>query len=378
MLLWGAGPPGEPCPPAWSHRNGSTTMLWQLSQRQRQVLGALHGSRAFSRRSGRSVRSLVETGDLDDSRYAGPLAALDEAGLVTCERALPNNRTSSNCWWLTAGGRVLAASLRPERPHERVQVLDADQGLAEALDADALAEARPRSFAEVISLEAGDWSGHANAQELRRGLGLLVLGGLLSRQVTLKKRVLVELLGPGDLLRPWTYRSEPLALSSPRVSWQVLTRARFAVLDRKFALRIARWPELFGVLLDRTVQRSRTLAVQSTIRQADDVEERIWHTLWHLANRWGANDGAGVVLKLPDLDAEVFARIVGAEPGSAADAVTRLADRGLVEPLDEGAWLLRHTIAGGGGWACNGSAAGESAPKTNGGRAASGRILAPS
>jgi hypothetical protein len=104
---------------------------------------------------------------------------------------------------------------------------------------------------------------------------------------------------------------------------------------------MADWPEILGVLLDRAVQRSRTLAVQSAIRQAGDVEERIWLTLWHLAHRWGTLDGHGIVLSLPDLTIDVFARIVAARPTSATRAMRRLADRGLIEPLDEGAWLLR-------------------------------------
>jgi CRP/FNR family transcriptional regulator, cyclic AMP receptor protein len=316
-------------------------MSQHLSKRQQQVLIALHGAGAVGRQGGRSVRSLVETGSLDDSRYAGPLAALEEAGLVASERGPAGSSSRSSSWWLTGDGRALAEALGPGRGHEGVQLLEADQELADALEADALLEARSRSFAEVVSLEAGDWAPEADAEDLQRGLGLLVLRGLLSRQVTLKKRTLLELLGPGDLLRPWTHESESLASASPHVSWQALTPTKLAVLDRRFALRMAGWPEILGVLLDRAVQRSRTLAVQSAIRQAGDVEERIWLTLWHLAHRWGTLDVHGMVVSLPDLTTEVFARIVAARPTSATRAVRRLEDRGLIEPLNEGAWLLR-------------------------------------
>jgi CRP/FNR family cyclic AMP-dependent transcriptional regulator len=314
----------------------------RLSKRQEQVLVALHESGALTRPGGRSVRSLVETGGLGDSRYAGPLAALEELGLVASEREAGGSTSRGCSWWLTADGRALAESLGPGRDRVGVRLLEADRDLAHALEADALAVARSRSFAEVVSLDAGDWAPEAEAEDLQRGLGLFVVRGLLSRQVTLKKRTLVELLGPGDLLRPWTHQSEPLASSSPRVSWQALTPTKLAVLDRQFALRMAGWPEILGVLLDRAVQRSRTLAVQSAIRQAGDVEERIWLTLWHLGHRWGAIDGHGIVLRLPDLTTDVFARIVAARPTSATRAVKRLSDRGLIEPLEEGAWLLRH------------------------------------
>jgi CRP/FNR family cyclic AMP-dependent transcriptional regulator len=256
------------------------------------------------------------------------------------------NRSGASFWWLTENGRAFAETLSRGEGHERVQLLDEDQGLAEALDADALAEARPRSLAEVLSLEAGDWAPRAEAEDLQRGLGLLVLRGLLSRKVTIKRRTHLELLGPGDLLRPWTHQSELLASSPTRVSWQVLTPAKLAVLDRRFALRIAGWPEILGVLLDRAIQRSRTLAVQSTIRQAGDVEERIWFMLWLLAHRWGVFEGSGIVLRVPGLTIDVFARIVSAKPTSATRALRRLTDRGLIEPLEEGAWLLRHTPTG--------------------------------
>jgi CRP/FNR family transcriptional regulator, cyclic AMP receptor protein len=316
-------------------------MSQRLSKRKQRVLVALYESGAVGRRSARSVRSLVETGGLDDSRYAGPLAALEESGLVASERELAGRSSSTSAWWLTGDGRALAEALGPGRSHEGVQLLEADRELADALEAEALVEARSRSFAEVVSLDAGDWAPEASAEDLQRGLGLLVLCGLLSRQVRLKKRTLLELLGPGDLLRPWTHEAEPLASASPRVSWQALTPTKLAVLDRRFALRMAGWPEILGVLLDRAVQRSRTLAVQSAIRQAGDVEERIWLTLWHLAHRWGTRGGEGIVLTLPDLTTDVFARIAAARPASATQAVRRLTDRGLIEPLDDGTWLLR-------------------------------------
>ena len=51
------------------------------------------------------------------------------------------------------------------------------------------------------------------ACEVRAGLGLLVLDGLLIRRIELAGRFAAELLGPGDLLRPWQEDDEVASVS---------------------------------------------------------------------------------------------------------------------------------------------------------------------
>ena len=55
--------------------------------------------------------------------------------------------------------------------------------------------------------------------------------------------VSAELLGPGDLLRPWQTPSNS-SLLPVDVLWSVLSPSAFAVLDRRFAAELARWPEV--------------------------------------------------------------------------------------------------------------------------------------
>ena len=79
-------------------------MKHHLTERQTKVIVALYREHAFRRAMGRSVSSLVERRFLLDSRYAGPLAGLEEAGLVEShrDRVRPGHRSSS-LWWLTSG-----------------------------------------------------------------------------------------------------------------------------------------------------------------------------------------------------------------------------------------------------------------------------------
>jgi CRP-like cAMP-binding protein len=167
-----------------------------------------------------------------------------------------------------------------------------------------------------------------------------MLEGLLVGELKVKTRGFAEVLGPGDLFRPWTHRPE-LAPSLPApVRWEALTLSRFAVLDRELAVRLAPWPELIGVLLDRAGERSRSLAVQVALRQEGRVDERVRFALWHLARRWGEVDGTSVALRLGPLSAQVLGRMAATTPAAAAQSLRRLRERGLVELLEAGGLRL--------------------------------------
>ena len=321
-------------------------MKHHLTERQTKVIVALYREHAFRRAMGRSVSSLVERRCLLDSRYAGPLAGLEEAGLVESHRDRGHTgHRSSSLWWLTPDGRGAAEDLS-HRPggagygRATVRLLEVDRALAATLDEPSRADAEARAVVDVIAVAPGEWTCQIHSQEWRRGLGLLVLEGLLAGDVEAGSRNFPELLGPGDLLRPWTYRPEFASSRSAPAKWDVLTRTRFAVLDREATLRLAAWPEITGVLLDRTVERSRSLAVQFALRQEGRIEERVRFALWHLARRWGQVDGTRVILSLGPLSPLVIGRMASTTPASAAIAMQSLQDRGLVESLASGGLRL--------------------------------------
>src|SRR5204863_5417616 len=113
-------------------------------------------------------------------------------------------------------------------------------------------------IARVDVLETGEWKGDEDYPGGAGHFGLLMLDGLLARTVEVGNRSCVELLGPGDVLRPWV--KVAVFSSVPMDShWTVVERTRVAVLDRRFATTMARFPEIAATMLDRVMVRSRWL-----------------------------------------------------------------------------------------------------------------------
>jgi CRP/FNR family cyclic AMP-dependent transcriptional regulator len=169
-----------------------------------------------------------------------------------------------------------------------------------------------------------------------RALGLLILEGVIRREVTLFERRAVELLGPGDVIRPW---QEEMVGSIPHVSvWRILQRARLAVLDPTKAPQLT-VPGVIDELLERTVRRARLLAVQMVIDRTSGVGARLLLMLWHLAERWGYREGGEVVLRAP-LSQTVLADLVAAERESVNRALAALRGKGLIDRREDQLWVL--------------------------------------
>jgi anti-anti-sigma factor len=81
----------------------------RLTARQERALAALYWTGAFDAGRGQPVNALVKSGYLGDSRYAGPLAALADQGLVENRQGLlRRDWNGTRTWWLTEKGRQAA------------------------------------------------------------------------------------------------------------------------------------------------------------------------------------------------------------------------------------------------------------------------------
>ena len=215
-------------------------------------------------------------------------------------------------------------------------VLDEDSELAEAIAPDERPAAIEHCVARVSVLPRGSWSGE-QAGMAPGGIGLLVLSGLLIRRVGIAGGFGAELLGQGDLLRPWQGEGTESSLSRT-TGWRVLEPARLAVLDRAAAARFARYPELTGRLVARTLERARNLATTTAIVHHTRVEVRLQMLFWHLADRWGRVRPDGVIVPLR-LTHSMLADLVAARRPSVSTGLAELARRGLVR-REGPAWLL--------------------------------------
>ena len=73
--------------------------------------------------------------------------------------------------------------------------------------------------------------------------------------------------------------------------WTVLSPLTVAVLDRRFAAEMSRYPEITASLFDRLSERSLRLATTQAISQLTRVDRRLKALFWHLAERWGRVSG---------------------------------------------------------------------------------------
>ena len=223
------------------------------------------------------------------------------------------------------------------RPRSLIPLLDADPELADGLAPAELDAARRAVAVHAVTLEAGSWQPLEQEWPVAPTLGLLVLEGVVTREIVFAGRTTTELLGSGDVLRPWEddLQFDPLPF---RVVWHVHEPTRVALLDARFALATARWPVLAGALSRRHVRRARSLAFQLAIAQIPRVDDRLLVLLWALAERWGRVSPQGVRLPLA-LPHRTLATLVGARRPSVTTALSGLARDGLVERTEEG-WLL--------------------------------------
>jgi CRP/FNR family transcriptional regulator, cyclic AMP receptor protein len=127
----------------------------------------------------------------------------------------------------------------------------------------------------------------------------------------------IELLGPGDLLRPWDEAANSELLEAV-VRWSALARTQLAILDPNLAPR---------------------LAVLQTISHLNRVDRRVLALLWHLAERWGRVTPDGVALSLA-LSHSMIGQLVGARRPTVSTAIAQLVREGHVARGAAGTWVL--------------------------------------
>src|SRR4051795_12771826 len=220
-----------------------------------------------------------------------------------------------------------------------VRLLEEDPDLGGLLSGSRRAEAERELVVRVHRLGVGVWDVSRLEGAGADHVGLLLLEGVVAREVIVADHVSAELLGPGDLLRPWQAPSNS-SLLPVDVLWSVLSPSAFAVLDRRFAAELARWPEVTAALFDRLSERSLRLATTQAISQLTRVDRRLKALLWHLAERWGRVSGDGVIVPLA-LTHRILGQLVGARRPTVSTALGELAERGELIRRVDGSWVLR-------------------------------------
>ena len=226
---------------------------------------------------------------------------------------------------------------------QTVRLLEADPDLAASIDPEARPEAEHAAVAVVHTVEEGAWDAVRTFGDGRGWLGLLILTGFVTRETVLGSDTTVELLGSGDLLRPWDHDSE-YGMPEVHVSLTVLQRTRLALLDPEVAARVAPWPELVAALFRRLGERARWLGLRIGISHLDRVDARLLILFVHLAERWGWPAPEGTILQVP-LTHALLAALAGARRPSVTTALSALSSRELIVRRGDGSWLVAHDAA---------------------------------
>jgi CRP/FNR family transcriptional regulator, cyclic AMP receptor protein len=220
-------------------------------------------------------------------------------------------------------GGAVSARLRIDQ--SAVRLLEEDPDLAGNMRAQEREVAARVLVVRVATAERGEWEPPAPDTS---SLGWLVLEGLLVRRLQLGPMPFAELLGPGDVLRPWEEGLAPDLL--PALSrWRVLQPARFARLDRRANAIIGRWPELNAAMASRILRRSRQLSYSMASQHFFRVDDRLTAILWRIALMWGRVRTGGILIPFR-LSHEMLAEIICARRPSVTQAIGSLERQGRI------------------------------------------------
>lgn len=179
--------------------------------------------------------------------------------------------------------------------------------------------------ARVLRVPEGRWRPPAHGYGARGGHGLLILSGLVIRSAGKRGRSAAELLGHGDLIRPWQDLDETRAPSG----WRVLEPLRLGVIDRQLSGALAEHPEVAVALTAAALRRARALATTLAITRHPRAEDRLLLLLWHMAERFGRPTADGIDLAIPATH-EILGQMVGIRRPAVTLALGALERRGLV------------------------------------------------
>lgn len=217
-------------------------------------------------------------------------------------------------------------------------MLELDSDLGQLLTDERRAAAERELRVRVTTFPIGEWDGGRLADADPSHIGLLIAEGVLAREVVLEDTVSTELLGPGDIVRPWHLEGPPQLLAVT-IRWNALTSVRLGLIDRRVAAALVRYPEITAVIVDRMSERAQRLTITQAISQLNRVDRRLLALFWHLAERWGRVSRDGIAVPLV-LSHRLIGELVGARRPTVSTALAELARDGQLVRRDDGTWLL--------------------------------------
>jgi CRP/FNR family cyclic AMP-dependent transcriptional regulator len=206
-------------------------------------------------------------------------------------------------------------------------VLDLDPDLGSGIGEDEWEAARQMCRANLVRVAVGGWDLSASAAADRDDiLGLILVEGVLAREVALADHRSLELLCPGDvLLLPASASRSPLL--SGGIHLTALRETTLMVLGRAFLRAAATWPSLLAEVHRRLEAQTERLALQGLAMHLARAEHRILLTLWLLADSCGRVTPDGTVLPL-EFTHDVLSQMTAARRPTVSLALRELQSSG--------------------------------------------------
>jgi CRP-like cAMP-binding protein len=220
-----------------------------------------------------------------------------------------------------------------------VHLLDYLPELAADLEDEEAGAARRALRLPAIALSSGRCEMRACEADPRivgTPFGLVVIHGLLLREVTLAGRTSTSLYGPVEVL---DLRSDP---GSPLMTVGSIVcpdEAVVAVLDDRVLATMRRWPHIIARLFALTMRQLERSDIRTAVGKLERVEDRLLSFFWLLAERFGRRgpDGASIDMSLTH---EAIGRLIGARRSTVSLGLRALYEDGMLTRLEDGGWLL--------------------------------------
>lgn len=220
-----------------------------------------------------------------------------------------------------------------------VRLLDHDPELADGLRGVRSDAACAAVTIRVARLPDGRFEPDAVIAAGAARYGLLLIDGLVDRQITLGETTASHLLGPGDVIAAaWDAPYE--ATLTAAIAWFALGGVDVALLADDFVAAVRPWPEVLAAMMARAGRQAAGVGLRSAILQLPRVEDRVDALLRYLASRWGRVTPDGLLVPIR-LTHETIGRLIGARRPTVSLALRQLEAEGVVRRAPHGAaWLL--------------------------------------
>jgi CRP-like cAMP-binding protein len=228
-------------------------------------------------------------------------------------------------------------SLQASIPATIVRILEVDPDLGSGIGEPDWDLARTACLGNLVRVPRGGWALPISEAADRDDIfGLIIVEGLLGREMALGEHYSFELLCHGDVL---LLQAAERPRMGTGVTLTALNEMTMLVLRNSFIRAAARWPSLLANVNRRLEAQRQRLAMHGLTAHLPRAEHRVLLALWDLADTCGRVTPKGTVLPL-SLTHDVIGRLVACRRPTVTLAMGVLEAAGCIRRSPDGCLIL--------------------------------------